>query len=326
MREIANLCAETFHNTPAVINQRIHLDGKRCNLHRQVDINPIGFSLSYYLQRTADTDKWAETKYDDTDIDQNTDKAETQQIPAHCQPEFAELFLELLQISHNAEPRNPVERIKHNITFNNKDFLTMHPPGAVTSHESAVERFLLFIRRYNPPLSQRQRPKTATQTGRHTDNLPIPARCRIGTAYITEIRGTLHCPVRRNADKSDQPVKMRRQQPFKIVFIGILIKESSHPSDDSQGNQNPQGRKRPEMEKKLCFLEQDDPFCPAPSRSLKTITHATDCLDNVNTKLAAQAADKNLNRIGIAVKILSIKMLNQSATRNYLIMMRHQIG
>src|SRR5690606_5903521 len=46
------------------------------------------------------------------------------------------------------------------------------------------------------------------------------------------------------------------------------------------------------------------------------VAEATNRLDHVLAELAAQAADKHLNRIGVAVKILIIKMLHQFGARD----------
>src|SRR5690606_2186665 len=66
---------------------------------------------------------------------------------------------------------------------------------------------------------------------------------------------------------------------------------------------------------------------PAPGsdiRSVQPVAHAAHGLDQIESDLAAQAADKDFDRIGIAVEILIVEMLDQFRAGNDLALMMHQ--
>src|SRR5580692_8390381 len=56
------------------------------------------------------------------------------------------------------------------------------------------------------------------------------------------------------------------------------------------------------------------------------ITETAHRLNDVDTKLLADAADEYFDRIGVAVEILVVKMLDQFGARHHASGMVHQIG
>jgi hypothetical protein len=56
-----------------------------------------------------------------------------------------------------------------------------------------------------------------------------------------------------------------------------------------------------------------------------TVAETADRFDQIDAELLAQAADKNLDRIGVAVKILIVEMFRQFGARDHLVGMVHEI-
>src|SRR5688500_4847714 len=62
------------------------------------------------------------------------------------------------------------------------------------------------------------------------------------------------------------------------------------------------------------------------SRLLERITQPADGRDHIRSELLPDARDENLDRVGIAVEILVVNMLDQLGTGNDLALVMHQIG
>src|SRR5262245_40867976 len=56
------------------------------------------------------------------------------------------------------------------------------------------------------------------------------------------------------------------------------------------------------------------------------VAQAPHRLDHVDTQLLADAADENFDRVGVAVKILIIKMLDQLRARHHTTGVMHQVS
>src|SRR5262245_59734706 len=65
---------------------------------------------------------------------------------------------------------------------------------------------------------------------------------------------------------------------------------------------------------------------PSSLRRPHAVPHAAHRLDHVDAHLLAQASDKHLDRIGIAVEILVVEMLDQFRARDHLAHMVHEIS
>src|SRR5690606_26531182 len=65
---------------------------------------------------------------------------------------------------------------------------------------------------------------------------------------------------------------------------------------------------------------------PSRLRLAYPVTHAAHRLDHVDAHLLAQATDEHLDRIGIAVEILVVQMLDQFRARHHLAHVVHEVG
>src|SRR3954462_4074510 len=59
---------------------------------------------------------------------------------------------------------------------------------------------------------------------------------------------------------------------------------------------------------------------------VEAVTQAAHGLDQIGVQLLAQAADKDFDRVGVAVEILVIEMLDQFGARHHLAAMMGEIG
>src|ERR1700730_911437 len=62
------------------------------------------------------------------------------------------------------------------------------------------------------------------------------------------------------------------------------------------------------------------------ARRCEEITQAAHRLNHVNAELLADAPYENFDRIGVAIEILIVEMLDQFATRDYAARMMHEVG
>src|SRR5215471_5832916 len=65
---------------------------------------------------------------------------------------------------------------------------------------------------------------------------------------------------------------------------------------------------------------------PSSLRHPHAVAHAPHRLDHVDAHLLAQASNKHLDRIGIAVEILVVEMLDELRARDHLAHVVHEIG
>src|SRR5689334_21151094 len=61
-------------------------------------------------------------------------------------------------------------------------------------------------------------------------------------------------------------------------------------------------------------------------RIVETVTQTTHGLDEIGVELLAQAADKHLDRVGVAIEVLVVEMLDQFGSRHHLALVMGEIG
>src|SRR3569623_2321853 len=98
------------------------------------------------------------------------------------------------------------------------------------------------------------------------------------------------------------------------------------------GDARTAGRRRRSCPSKTALLPSGQARIQAPastpgcSRRGQEIAEAADGLDDVDVELLADAADEDLNGVGVAVEILVVEMLDELGARHHAPRMMHQVG
>src|SRR5690348_15938211 len=61
-------------------------------------------------------------------------------------------------------------------------------------------------------------------------------------------------------------------------------------------------------------------------RIVETVTQTTHSLDEIGVEFLAQAADENLDRVGVAIEVLIVEMFDQFGSRHHFALVMGEIG
>ena len=164
--------------------------------------------------------------------------------------------------------------------------------------------------------------------------LPIPARKRDLEAGIAEVRRFDAARPGRH-DVGDQRAQERAEAIIESLLAGPAIISGEQKSRDEQDDKAPQRRhdEQAHRDRLLAKAKARHPALLACGlrRAARVgwsdqIAETAHRLNHIDAELFAQAADKDLDRIGVAVEILIVEMLDDLGARNHAAGMVHQIG
>ena len=326
MGEVADLRAGTFQNFPVRVDELVEFVGEGFKVRWIATGDTLRFARSNRPDGSPQPDERPQAE---ADLNQGRrDEDESEQEEGHRQGE-AEILDVALDLVGRRGDRHCEAAIFPDIdlALENPQQAIVRPRNIALAQAATVGRDRLVEKPGQLPADERAGRAHARPISVEPGDLPIPAGQRQVEARLAEIADRLPLGLRRRRQIGHELLDVDGKPLVEAALCGATVEggETEPRQHEDQDAAERRRKEQPRTQRKTVGSERhvlrSDLF-----GSGSDVAESPHGLDDFHAELLAQPADENLDRVGIAVEILIVEMLDQLGARHHPALMMHQIG